>query len=47
MEKRNSNVYRKFGLINFTVLRILEDRTEIINAFKRNGSRIKRLRKPE
>ena len=38
---------REFGLINYTIQRICKNITTFISAFERNGSRIKRFRKPE
>ena len=46
-EKKTADVYREFVLVNSTVQRICKNRTKVISAFERNGSRIKRFRKPE
>lgn len=45
--RKKADVCRKFGLVNSTVQTIWKNKTKIIDAFEQNGSRIKRLRKPE
>ena len=47
MEKKEADLYGEFGLVNSTIQKICKNRTKIISAFKQNGSRIKRFRKPE
>jgi len=44
---KKADVCREFGLVNSTMQTIWKNRTKIINAFERNGSRIKRFRKRE
>jgi hypothetical protein len=45
--KKKADVCQEFCLINSTIQTIWKNRTQIISAFEQNGSRIKRLRKPE
>jgi hypothetical protein len=47
MEKKKAYVCREFRLVNSKIQTIWKNRTGIISAFEQNGSRIKRLRKPE
>jgi hypothetical protein len=45
--KKKADVSREFGFVNSTIQTICKNRSKLITAFKRNGSRIKRFRKPE
>ena len=45
--KKRAGVFGEFGLVNYRTQKICKNRTEFISAFEQNGSRIKRLRKPE
>jgi len=45
--KKKADVCREFGLVNSTMQTIWKNRSKIISAFERNGSRIKRFRKRE
>jgi transposase-like protein len=45
--KKKADVCQEFGLVNSTTQTIWKNRTKIFSAFQQNGSRIKRLRKPE
>jgi hypothetical protein len=40
-------VCREFGLVNSTIQTIWKNRIKTISAFEQNGSKIKRLQKPE
>ena len=42
-----AGVCRDFGIVNSTVQTNWKNRTRIISAFERNGSRIERFRKPQ
>lgn len=44
---RKADMCHAFGLVNYTVQTIWKNRTKIVGAFELNGSRIKRLQKPE
>jgi hypothetical protein len=45
--KKKADMCREFGLVNSTTQTIWKNRTKIISVFEQNGSRIKRLQKPE
>ena len=47
MERKRADVRRGFCLLNSTIQTICKDRTQILRAFERNGSRIQRFRKTE
>jgi hypothetical protein len=46
MEKNNTDVCRKFGLVNFTVQNIWKNTTQITSSNEQIGSIIKRVGKP-
>jgi hypothetical protein len=45
--KKKADVCSEFGLVNSTIQTIWKNRDKIVSAFGKNGSQIKRLRKPE
>ena len=45
--KNDSNVCRKFGVVNSTIQNIWKNTTKIISTNEQIGSRIKRVRKAE
>ena len=45
--KKEADMCREFGVVSFTIQTMWKNRTEIVSAFERNGSKIKRFRKPE
>jgi hypothetical protein len=45
--EKKTDVCREFGLVSTTILMICKNKTKIINAFERNGSRNERFRKSE
>ena len=45
--EKNTGVFWEFGLVNSMIQKIWENRTKIIRAFEKNGSRIKLFRKPK
>jgi transposase-like protein len=45
--KKKADVFRGFGLVNSTTQTIWKNRDKTVTSFEQNGSRIKRLRKPE
>jgi transposase-like protein len=45
--KKKADVCREFGLVHSTVKTIWKNRDKIVSTFGQNGSRIRRLQKPE
>jgi transposase-like protein len=45
--KKKADVCQEFGLVNSTIETIWKNKDKIMSAFEKNGSQIKRLRKPE